>query len=334
MNGKPSLEDVARRANVSVSTVSRTITGSGRISEETRELVHRVMRELGYKPNRVARRLRAQGGKRHLIGLIIPDIQNSFFADIARGVEDVAYKNDFAVMLCNYDEDPRKEQFYLDVMLAESVDGIILPPSHEEDADVLRVQRSGVPIVCVDRSLSDPSIDKVEVDNERGAFDAVTHLLQKGHRRIGLISGPLDSSTGRARLEGYRRAYKNAGLPLVENLVGFGNYKQDSGREVARTLLGLAQPPTAIFACNNQMLVGAIQEASDRGLRIPEQIALVGFDDVPLAAVFNPPLTVVRQPAYEVGQKAAELLLRRLNEPQAEFIRLSLSPELIVRGSS
>lgn len=331
---KPSLVDVAARAKVSISTVSRTITQSGKISQETQEHVRQVMRELGYKPNRVARRLRARGGKRHLIGLIIPNIQNPFFADLARGVEDVAYRNNFAVMLCNYDEDPKKEQFYLDVMQAESVDGIILPPAHEDDADVLRVKQSGIPVVCVDRSLNDPTFDTVEVDNARGAFDAVALLLAKGHRRIGLISGPGDSSTGRERLEGYRRAHAEAGVPVDDALIRFGNYKQESGREIARELLSLPQPPSALFACNNLMLVGAIETIFARGLKIPQQVALIGYDDLPLAAVFDPPLTVVQQPAYEVGQKAAELLFKRLDDPSAPVSEVCLLPKLIVRSST
>lgn len=330
---KPSLTDVAARAKVSPSTVSRTITHSGKISQETQDHVRRIMAELGYKPNRVARRLRAREGKRHLIGLIIPNIQNPFFADLARGVEDVAYKNNFAVMLCNYDEDPKKELFYLDVMQAESVDGIILPPAHEDDPDVLRINRSGIPVVCVDRSLSDPTIDKVEVDNEQGSFGAVAHLIQKGHRRIGLISGPGDSSTGRKRLEGYRRAHAEAGLEVDEALIRFGDYKQESGRELTASLLSLPHPPSALFACNNLMLIGAIETIFQRKLHIPRQVAVIGYDDLPLAAVFDPPLTVVQQPAYEVGRQAAELLFRRLDNPKSETANVQLLPKLIVRSS-
>ena len=330
---KPSLVDVAKRANVSISTVSRTITQTRSISEETQAHVRTVMKELGYVPNRVARRLRARGGKRHLIGLIIPNIQNPFFADLARGVEDTAYANDFGVMLCNYDEDPAKERFYLNVMQAESVDGIILPPAHEDDPDVLRVKQSGIPVICVDRSLNDRTVDRVEVDNEAGGYQATALLLSKGHRRIGLISGPIDSSTGRGRLEGFRRAHREAGVPIDEALIRFGNFKQEAGRAIAQELLSNSLPPTALFACNNLMLMGAIETIFSRGLQIPSQVALIGYDDVPLAAVFNPPLTVVQQPAYEVGQKAAELLLRRLARPDAEAAAICLKPKLIIRSS-
>lgn len=330
---KPSLTDVAARAKVSPSTVSRTITQSGKISQQTQDRIRRIMAELGYKPNRVARRLRTRVGKRQLIGLIIPNIQNPFFADLARGVEDVAYKNNFAVLLCNYDEDPEKELFYLEVMQAESVDGIILPPAHENDPDVLRINRSGIPVVCVDRSLSDPTIDKVEVDNEQGSFVAVAHLIQKGHRRIGLISGPGDSSTGRKRLEGYRRAHAEAGLEVDESLICFGDYKQESGSRLAANLLSVPQPPSALFVCNNLMLIGAIETIFQRKLEIPRQVAVIGYDDLPLAAVFDPPLTVVQQPAYEVGRQAAELLFKRLDNPKGETANVQLLPKLIIRSS-
>lgn len=332
MENHSSLVEVARRAKVSISTVSRTINQTGKISPATQEHVRRVMRELGYKPNRVARRLRA-GGNCHLLGLIIPNIQNPFFADLARGVEDVAYRNNFAVLLCNYDEDAAKERFYLDVMQQESVDGVILPPAHEQDPAVLRLVRSGMPVVCVDRALADVAIDKVEIDNRRGAFDAVSHLLSRGHRRIGVISGPADSSTGRERLAGCRDAFLQAGLALAAEWIRYGDYKQESGRRLALELLARPEVPTALFVANNLMTIGAIEAIHERQLRIPEQIGLLGFDDLPLAAVFSPPLTVVRQPAYAAGKCAAELLLQRLADPTRPAASLRLSPELIVRGS-
>lgn len=333
MKKKPSLIDVARRAKVNISTVSRVINATGKIGDDTRVRVLAVMRELGYKPNRVARRLRATEATTNLIGLIIPNIQNPFFADLARGVEDVAYRNNFAVLLCNYDEDEEKEKFYLDVMQSESVDGIILPPIHEHDPAVLQVVRNGVPVVCVDRSLAAGNLDKIEVDNFSGAVQAVDHIIAQGHRRIGLIGGPADSSTGRERLRGYKSALAHAGIPLRAELMKTGDYKQDSGQVLAHELLSLPNPPTALFVCNGLMLVGALEAVAARGLKMPRQIGIVGFDELPLASVFNPPLTVVRQPAYEVGKCAAELLLKRIEDPGRPATSLKLLPNLIVRKS-
>ncbi len=333
MKNIPSLIDVARRAKVNISTVSRVINQTGKIGVETQARVRKVMRELGYKPNRVARRLRTQEGSTHLLGLIIPNIQNLFFADLARGVEDVAYKHNFALLLCNYDEDELKERFYLDVMQSESVDGIIIPPIHETDPAVLQVVRNGTPVVCVDRSLSSGNLDKVEVDNHIGALKAVEHIIARGHRRIGVIGGPLDSSTGRERLRGYKDAHAQAGITLKSELIRFGDFKQTSGQALAHELLSMSDPPTALFVCNGLMMAGALEAIAALGLKIPRQIAIVGFDELTLADVFNPPLTVVRQPAYEVGKCAAELLLKRIEDPKRPASSLKLLPELIVRKS-
>lgn len=333
MKKPSSLIDVARRAKVNISTVSRTINQTGKIGSETQARVLKAMRELGYKPNRVARRLRTRESSSHLLGLIIPNIQNIFFADLARGVEDVAYKSNYAVLLCNYDEDEAKERFYLDVLQSESVDGIILPPIHETDPAVMQVVRNGIPVVCVDRSLSSGNLDKVEVDNHTGALKAVEHIISRGHKRIGLIGGPTDSSTGRERLRGYKDAHAQAGLAIRPELVRIGNYKQESGQSLAHELLSLSDPPTALFVCNGLMTAGALEAIAKHGLKIPKQIAIVGFDDLPLADVFNPPLTVVRQPAYEVGKYAAELLLKRIEDGKRPATSLKLMPELIIRNS-
>jgi LacI family transcriptional regulator/LacI family repressor for deo operon, udp, cdd, tsx, nupC, and nupG len=327
------LTEVARQAGVSISSVSRTINDTGRIGEETRARIRDVMRRMGYKPNRVARRLRS-GGSCHLIGLIIPDIRNPFFADIVRGVEDTARQANFAVLLCNYDEDADKERFYLDVMRAESVDGIIIPPLKANDPAVLEFAAEGVPVVCVDRSISGARLDKVEVDNKQGAFEATAHLVARGHMRIGMIAGPVSSSTSRARVAGYRAALKQAGLPFEAGLVRHGDYQQESGRLHAAAFLSLAKPPSALFAANGMMAIGMLEAIRARDLRIPEQVAVVCFDDLPLATVFTPPLTVVRQPACEAGSAAARLLLERIEAPVREPVSVLLRPELVVRGSA
>ncbi len=328
-----SLTDVARRAQVSIATVSRVINNSDKVVPETRALVNKAMAELGFKPNRVARRLRQRGGVRHLIGLIIPDIQNPFFAEMARGVEDVAYANKFALMLCNSDEDMKKEEFYLDVLQSESVDGIILPPISEGDAAVLKLVEAGLPVVTVDRSLAHRAMDKVEVDNRRGAFEAVDHLIRLGHRRIGLIAGRMNVSTSRERRQGYEDALAAHKLPVLTNYIRGGDFKQASGKTMTEELLDLSTPPTALFVLNNLMTVGALEAIHQRKLKIPRDIAIIGFDDLPWAESLDPPLTVVRQPAYDVGQAAAELLLKRIEEPKRAETHLKLLPKLVLRSS-
>jgi DNA-binding LacI/PurR family transcriptional regulator len=328
-----SLNDVAKLAKVSIATVSRVINNSDKVVPATREAVQKAMDVLGYQPNRVARRLRQKGGRRHLLGLILPDIQNPFFAELARGVEDVAYANQFAVLLCNSDENLKKEAFYLDVMKAESVDGVILPPIAERDPAVLKLAQSGMPVVSVDRALNSTLVDTVEVDNFQGAYEAVDHLVKLGHKRIGLIAGRTNLSTSRDRRRGYEEALSVAGLPLKPEFIRTGDNKQASGKTLALELLDLNPRPTALFVSNNLMAVGALEAIHARKLKVPSEVALIGFDDLPWAEALDPPLTVVRQPAYELGRSAAETLLKRLGDRTLPASWLRLRPRLILRSS-
>jgi DNA-binding LacI/PurR family transcriptional regulator len=329
-----SLQEVARQAKVSIATVSRVLNKSDKVVPETRAVVEQALRDLDYRPSRVARRLRMKDGHAHLVGLIIPDIQNPFYAEIARGVEDAAYANRYALLLCNSDENLEKERFYLDVMLDESVDGLVLPPFDETDAAVVDIVKTGMPVVCVDRSLSKVKTDLVEVDNHRGALDAVNHLLDKGHKQIGLIEGRADVSTSRERRRGYLDALAARGIAPRKELMRAGDFKQESGRVLTNELLDLRKPPTALFVCNNLMTVGALGALHQRGLRVPQDVAVVGFDDLPWAEALDPPPTVVRQPAYEVGKQAMELLLKRIIEPTRPAVTVRLLPELVVRRST
>jgi LacI family transcriptional regulator/LacI family repressor for deo operon, udp, cdd, tsx, nupC, and nupG len=329
-----SLQEVARRAKVSIATVSRVLNKSEKVVPETRAIVEQALRDLEYRPSRVARRLRMKDGRAHLVGLIIPDIQNPFYAEIARGVEDAAYAAEYALLLCNSDESSEKEQFYLDVMRSESVDGVVLPPFDETDAAVAAIMKTGMPVVCVDRSLSKEKTDLVEVDNYRGAFEAVTHLIERGHKSIGLIEGRIQVSTNRERRRGYLDALAEAGIPIRKDLMREGDFRQESGRVLAGQLLDMKKPPTALFALNNLMTIGALNAIHQRSLKVPTDVAIVGFDDLPFAEALDPPLTVVRQPAYEVGKQAMELLLKRIMEPTRSTVTMRLLPQLIVRRST
>ena len=329
------LNAVAQKVGVSVSTVSRAITRPEKVRTETREKIQKVLEEMQYRPNRVARRLRQRGGRRNLLGIIIPDIQNPFFSYIVRGVEDVAYAHQFAVMLCNSNDDFEKEAFYLDVLRSESVDGIILPPINHPQSSVIRFAETGIPFVMVDRRLDHPAMkDLVETDNRHGAFDAVDHLIRQGHKRIGLLLAQLHVSTSIDRKLGYEDALKLHNLPFDPALVRIGDYKQAAGLALTEELLSLENPPTAIFASNHQMTLGAIQSLKRRKLKMPEQLALVGFGDAPWTEMIDPPLSVIRQPAYALGRAAADLLVKRLEEREAPASTVRLLPQLIVRQSS
>jgi LacI family transcriptional regulator len=329
-----SLQEVAARARVSIATVSRVINKSDKVVLETRAAVEKALRELDYRPSRVARRLRMNSGRANLVGLIIPDIQNPFYAEIARGVEDAAYANQYALLLCNSDEDLEKERFYLEVMRAESVDGVVLPPFDDTDKAVVERVKAGMPIVCVDRSLARVKTDLVEIDNHQGAFEAVAHLISRGHKHIGLIEGRAQVSTSRERRRGYIDALGAGGVSLRKELMRAGDFKQESGRVLTNELLALRQPPTALFVLNNLMTVGALAALHNQGLRIPQDVAIIGFDDLPWAEALDPPLTVIRQPAREVGRQAMELLLRRIMEPTRPPVTVRLRPELVIRRST
>ncbi|HBY92559.1 MAG: LacI family transcriptional regulator [Ardenticatenaceae bacterium] len=325
------VKDVARRAGVSTATVSRVLNNKGQVSATARAKVLAAVEALNFKPSRVARNLRVR--RTQLIGLIISDIQNPFFAWVTRGVEDAAYQNGYSLILCNSNEDPTRERMYLEVMHAEEVAGVILATTQDTGHD--RTLLCGpIPTVAVDRTIDDLEIDTVVVDNVRGAYEAVAHLLRSGHRRIGLIAGPPRLSTARERQQGYEQAHNDFDIPVDPALVRHGNFKQDSGYEHVRDLLTHPKQPTALFVANNLMTLGALNAIHELGLRIPDEVAIVGFDDMPWAMSLNPPLTVVAQPHYELGRAAADLLLRRLTDREASAIHVCLPPTLIIRESS
>ncbi len=327
------LKDVARRAGVSVATVSRVLTNSPLVNAETRARVQQAMDALEYRPNRVARRLRGDAAQAGLLGLVVPDIQNPFFAEVARGVEEVAQARGYMVFLGNSDEDEAVERRYLELMRAERVDGIILPASSDNAAAVTELARGGLPVVCVDRRLPRAALDTVIADNVEGAYAAVRHLLAIGHRRIGFVGGRPQLSTTQERLEGYRRALAEFGVLVDEALVRAGDSREAGGREAARALLTLEHPPTALFVGNNLMTLGALETIHGLGLRVPDAVAIVGYDDMPWASAFNPPLTAVRQPGQELGRRSAELLLARIEDPKRSTTLVTLRPELVVRQS-
>jgi LacI family transcriptional regulator/LacI family repressor for deo operon, udp, cdd, tsx, nupC, and nupG len=219
-------------------------------------------------------------------------------------------------------------------MSAESVDGIVLPPFDDTDLAVAEIVKTGIPVVCVDRSHARVKTDLVEVDNYQGALEAVRHLIEKGHRSIALIEGRTQVSTSRERRRGYLDALAAHGIASRKELMRAGDFKQESGRILTNELLDLRKPPTALFVCNHLMTVGALGALHQRGVRVPAEVALVGFDDLPWAEALDPPPTVVRQPAYEVGRQAMELLLKRIMEPDRPPVTVRLRPELVIRKST
>ncbi len=325
------LKDVARRAGVSVATAARVLGGYGYASPRTRERVLRAARQLDYTPNALARGMVKK--RTHAVGVIVSDNANPFFAAVVRGVEDVLRRHGYAVILCNSDENPEKEDLYLRVLREKQVDGLLLAPSGQAGPQLRRWLRAGLPLVLVDRRLEGVRADAAVVDNVEGARTAVSHLISLGHRRIGIISGPARVFTGRERLAGYLAALEAAGLRPDPALIREGDFKQDSGYRLAREFLEMKRPPTALFVANNLMTVGAMLALKEAGVRIPQELAVVGFDDMDWAPILTPALTAVAQPAYALGTSAATLLMQRLEDPARPVQEVVLKTHLVVRES-
>ncbi len=327
------LNEVAKMAGVSIATVSRVINDNPNVRPLTRTRVQQVIKKLKYSPNRVAKRLRNRYASGNLLGVLIPDIQNPFYVEVLRGIEDVTYDNKYALIMCNFSQDETKEKLYLDILQSESVDGLIAAPTHEHDQKVINLVKSGLPIVCVDRGLSGVDVDVVLVENKKGAFTAVDHLAKGGYRRIAYISGLPQLPSSQQREMGYMEALEANELPVDRELIKYGDSGHDSGVRLCEELLNLREPADAIFTGNNLITLGALETIHKRGLHIPQDIAIIGFDDMYWSISLNPPLTAVRQPAYEIGKRAAELLIQRINDPARPTVSMILKTELMIRNS-
>jgi DNA-binding LacI/PurR family transcriptional regulator len=327
----PTIDDVARQAGVSTATVSRVINEHPRVAAATRRRVRQAMEALGYEPNNLARNLRARSLR--VFGLIVPDILASFFTAIARGVEDVAYAHGFSVMLSNSDGDPFKEAEYLRTLRTERVAGIVLGPTEKAHAQARAVLRAGIPLVTIDRRIAELDLDAVTTDSDAGIMAAVEHLHGHGHRAIGFIGGPLDVSTGRRREEAFFAALRRLGLATSSEWVARADFREEGGQQAALEMLTAKNRPSALFIANEMMTLGALRAVRELGLSMPADLAVIGFDDTPWARLLDPPLTVVAQPAYDLGRLAAEALLRRLDEPDRHVSTVLLAPQFLVRAS-
>jgi LacI family transcriptional regulator len=327
------MKDVAERARVSASTVSHVLNGTRMVSQSTRESVLAAIDELGYQPNLLARSLKMR--RTFTIGLLISDIQNSFFMSIVRGIEDVALSRGYHLFLCNTDEDAAREDEYLGELAKKQVDGMIVASSAPRRNHARQLQTMNLPFVFMDRGVEGVNADVIRVDNRLGMRLIAEHLTTLGHERIGMVSGPLDKASGYERYRGLQTALANLGVHLEDSLVRFGDFRTASGREGASELLQLSSPPTALVTANNQMTLGALLAIQEMGIRIPNDISVVGFDDPEWAPLANPPLTALAQPTYEMGVRAMRLLLDRIEGIlNGNASKVLLEPWLVVRRST
>lgn len=331
------MKDVARSANVSIATVSHVINGTRYVSEETQAKVYEAMKSLSYTPNSVARSLRSRKSK--IIGLLVPmlpeDTSNHFFMSVAQGIEKVLMENGYNLLLSNTMENIRHEQEQIRMFNSQLIDGLIMAPTYEDHAYLGDVLTGEYPVVFIDRKPGKHHGDCILADGTRGTYEAVELLLAKGHTRIGFITGTLGLTTSDERLTGYKLALQAYGIPVDESLIGISDTALssfDSGSRLTGRLVE-EQHVTALLVANNVMTMGALDYLQSHGIGIPDRIALIGFDDYEWAKVTRPALTVVKQPSFELGEKAAETLLRRIEQPSEEWEEIRLPTKLIIRNS-
>ena len=326
------IREVAKVAGVSYATVSHVLNNTRFVSQETRDRVMAAIADLDYRPNALARSLRS--GKTDTIGLILPDSANPFFAEIGRSIEDAAFELGYNVFLCNTDGNVHREQLYVDLLSKKQVDGIIFVAAGDQVDSLNALLSHEMPVVLVDRDLPNVEVDAVLTDNQQGGYLATRHLIELGHRRIACITGPSSITPSAERITGYREALEEEGIPYDDSLVLTGNYQPDSGLQATSTLLSLDSPPTAIFALNDLMAVGALHAAAKAGRHVPEEVAIIGYDDTELASFMNPPLSTIAQPKTEIGVQATKILARRISNKTFPPYRIILPPELVIREST
>lgn len=325
------MEDVAKAASVSMTTVSHVLNGTRKVSPETAAAVREAMKRVGYLPNTVARVL--AGGASRTIGVAISALTNHYFSETVRAIEAECARNGLMMFFADTHDDPEHELMVVQSLHQRQVDGIVLAPTPDPQRRTVQyLATNRIPTVLVDRSIP-CEFDQVGVENKRSSAQLVAHLLEHGHRRIGLVSGAPGLSTTEERIAGYRAALKKAGIPFDEELVRSGESLLEPARIATGRLLKMRQPPTAIMAANNLMTIGAMHALRDARIDVPGKVALVGFDDFDWADYFNPRLTVIAQPLEELGARSVELLMKRIKEPDDKQQVLKLSPSLRIRNS-
>jgi len=330
------IKDIAKKLNISESTVSRALSDHPRISESTKKRVKIAAKKLNYRPNLIAKSLKLQST--NTIGLIIGDITNPFYPDIVKSAEDIANKNDFTIILCNSDYDPEKELRYLNILMGKRVDGMLITPVGSASNVQRLLDQNNVPFVLIDsKPMSKNSANCVYADLEFGAYSAVKYLIQLGHTKIALINGPKTTSPCLQLESGFIKAMRELNIDINRNYLKECNLKMAGGYNAMKALLTLnkSELPTAVLFISDTTAIGAYDAVEEKGLHIPEDISVIGYDDIPEAKHLSPSLTTIAQPKYELGMKAVSLLIKELkNGKKIPHQSIRLLPELIIRNSS
>ncbi len=327
------VKDVAERARVSVATVSRVLNGSSSVDAELQARVVAAIAELQFRPNRLARNLRTNSTK--TIAFVVPDIENPFFISVVRGVEEVAFREGYSLLVCNTHDDIKRENQYVELLTDEAVAGLIICPTDERrgHTQVQQALNSGMAVVALDRRLEDASVDGVLSENFGSSRSAVSYLIELGHRRIGIVAGPDHFAPGRERRQGYEQALIDHGLPIDRELIKLTHFRASEAEGAVEGLLNLPDRPTALFISSGNAALGSLRAVNRHGLTIPDDISIVIFDDPDWASIYNPPLTCVAQKTRDLGVVASELLLRRIRGHEEPVQERRLPTRLIIRES-
>lgn len=326
------IKDVAKHAGLSIATISKYING-GNVLDGNKVLIESAIKELDFKVNEIARGLKTN--KTMTIGVLIPDLKNIFFTTIVSKIEDILQQSGYSTIICDYKQNVDLEKERLDFLINKMVDGIITVPygNSPEDIDDI-VTRINIPVVIVDRAIKEVSCDTILVDNLNASYNAVEQLIIKGHKRIGIICGPDDISTAVERLKGYVRVFEDYSMEMDDSLIKKGDYELESGYCLLNELLDSENPPTAVFVTNYDMTLGAIIAINERNIKMPEELSFIGFDNLQMARIVKPTLSIVVQPMEQIGEAAATILLKRLKGDMCNFPSMvRLKTELILKDS-
>lgn len=329
------IKDIAKAANVSKATVSRVINNKSEgVGEETRNKILQIIKDLNYQPSLIARGLVTK--RTNSIGLIIPDITNPFFPQLARGVEDTAMNSGYNLFLCNSDNSTEKENIYLKACAEKSVDGVILASSISTSKAQCQVLiEKNIPFILIDRYIEGmEQKNGVFLDNKEGASQAVNYLLENGHENIAFISGPLSITTAWCRFQGYQMAHYNHGNDINYNLVSEGNYQLNSGFDFIEFLLKKGEQFSAVFAGNDLMAIGALKALKKNNIKVPGEVEIIGFDNIDISLLVEPALSTVAQPTYEMGVQGAKMLINLIEQKKVEKSNIYFKPELILRDTT
>lgn len=325
------IHDVAKLANVSISTVSRVLNNSTLVTPDKKERVLRVIEELGYQPNGLARGLIHKRTK--TIGVLITDVSSFFFAEVVRGMEDIAHALGWNVIICNTDGDPERMLKYIDVLKEKRVDGVIFTSEPISEKYYQALNSLSIPVVLAATSSKYP-FPWVKVNDRQASFEAIQFLIENGHREIGMVSGPIDDPiAGIPRFEGFREALEAHNLSFQPDRVFHGDFRFDSGKQAIEFLLKRHPNITAIFAASDEMALGVYSYAYEKEIRIPDDLSVIGYDNVRIARMMTPPLTTVAQPLYEIGETAVGKLIEKITDPSAEIANVYMQYEVLDRGS-